>query len=317
MKRAASSAFESLRDQAIVLITTLIGAAMVAMQTEEDENDQGPPARKVRRKETVPRRKKEFGPDSWRSSSLGKMILNPESADPATRAGKLFRQRLRVPYAMFLELVHETEHAPFWKTVHDMDCTKRQRIPAKILVAASLRHLGKGHDFADSIRMDTNVSEGTLIAFHHKWTAYMASPIVFGRYIRAASTEDEIKHALGLYQTLGVPGCIGSIDVVHIPWERCPMSDRSFFVGKAGFPTIAFNVTTVRGRITNVSAAHAGALNDKTAVRLDEYVMSVKNRKLYQDVEWDYYTLDGQVLKGTGAYFICDGGYHRWRCLQW
>ena len=44
-------------------------------------------------------------------------------------------------------------------------------------------------------------------------------------------TEVELCHIMEVYTLLGLPGCIGSFDVVHIPWGMCPWGDRHLFTG--------------------------------------------------------------------------------------
>ena len=60
--------------------------------------------------------------------------------------------------------------------------------------------------------------------------------------MKLPETAEEIKHVEGLYNILGLPGCIGSIDCVHIPWEKCPASLHSSCKGKEGYPMLAFEV---------------------------------------------------------------------------
>ncbi len=42
------------------------------------------------------------------------------------------------------------------------------------------------------------------------------------------------------YQSVGLPGACGSIDVVHIKWSACPTGDHNHAKGKEGYPTIVF-----------------------------------------------------------------------------
>ena len=58
----------------------------------------------------------------------------------------------------------------------------------------------------------------------------------------------------------------------------------------------------------------AGAINDKTIVKFDPYVSAIRNGSL-KDITWKYYNIDGTLTDEQGGYLICDGGYHRWRCL--
>jgi Plant transposon protein len=54
----------------------------------------------------------------------------------------------------------------------------------------------------------------------------------FAEHCSPPSTKEEIENAMGVYAKLGLPGCIGSTDCVHIRWERCPAGFRSFHKGK-------------------------------------------------------------------------------------
>jgi len=64
------------------------------------------------------------------------------------------------------------------------------------------------------------------------------------------------------YSQCGFPGCIGSADVVHIAWDRCPAESTSNYTGKEGFVTIAFQCTVDHcTRIMHVVAAQPGARN--------------------------------------------------------
>ena len=69
------------------------------------------------------------------------------------------------------------------------------------------------------------------------------------------------------------------------------------------------------GHIYNVSGPHPGSRNDKTAVKYDNFVMSIKEKELFQDVEWSYYDANGIWNKEKGCWLLADGGYHRWRCV--
>ena len=78
-----------------------------------------------------------------------------------------------------------------------------------------------------------------------------------------------------------------------------------------------YNVSVAHdGRIINVAGPHPGARNDKTAVRFDNFVMSVHQRKVYDRTRWNYYAADGTTPEERGVWLLCDGGYHRRRCLQ-
>ena len=46
------------------------------------------------------------------------------------------------------------------------------------------------------------------------------------------------------YENVGLPGCCGSIDVVHVHWSQCPAGDLNGAKGKETFPSLAFECVT-------------------------------------------------------------------------
>jgi len=58
-----------------------------------------------------------------------------------------------------------------------------------------------------------------------------------------------------------------------------------------------------------------GTVSDKSIVRFDGAVMSVKNG-VYKEYKFLIYKLDGTMIEVSGAYIICDNGYHKWACLM-
>ena len=86
-----------------------------------------------------------------------------------------------------------------------------------------------------------------------------------GEESRNQKVEDiEIANAMEVYTKLGLPGCIGSADCVHIRWERCPAGYRSFHKGKEGYPTLSYEVTVDHHKkIIAATQGHPGCRNDK------------------------------------------------------
>ena len=63
-----------------------------------------------------------------------------------------------------------------------------------------------------------------------------------------------------------------------------------------------------------VAPVQFGARNDQHIVRLDPTVKKLR-KEWYNEVEWSYFDIEGNVLWSKGVYLICDGGYLRWRTL--
>ncbi len=47
------------------------------------------------------------------------------------------------------------------------------------------------------------------------------------------------------YSDVGLPGCCGSMDVVHIKWGNCPSGDFNRAKGKETFPSLGFSVSLI------------------------------------------------------------------------
>ena len=88
--------------------------------------------------------------------------------------------------------------------------------------------------------------------------------------------EQTYKQVVGEFTARGFPGCVGSVDCVHIGWDRCPTQYTNVYTGKEGFPSIAYEVIcTSRKLIQLMSVGHPGTRNDKHIVRTDDSVHSL------------------------------------------
>ncbi|XRB19120.1 hypothetical protein RI054_20g89660 [Pseudoscourfieldia marina] len=78
-------------------------------------------------------------------------------------------------------------------------------------------------------------------------------------------------------------------------------------------PTVAFNCCAIPGRcIVHVGEPQAGARNDKTISRLDEWLHEMRTSDAMQNFEYELRDVDGNLVICKGAWFLVDGGYHRW-----
>ena len=112
-----------------------------------------------------------------------------------------------------------------------------------------------------------------------------------------------LKQVMDIYARLGIPGTIGSMDVTHVRWDRCPVYERHMHVGKEGYPTLAFQVVVDHSRLIHaVSRAFKGACNDQTIARNDEFPMMKLFAGKYKDVKSLFYLtkmeLQGNVKVG-------------------
>ena len=82
--------------------------------------------------------------------------------------------------------------------------------------------------------------------------------------------EDDLETVATDFDKHGLPGCCGSMDVVHRGWDKCPSEFTPLFKGKECFPTVAFQViVTHTKKVLHVSLGYPGAWNDKQIVKVD------------------------------------------------
>ena len=237
--------------------------------------------------------------------------------DETSSLGKKFRRRFRVPYCIFLEIVRSLKEenglADF-----KVEASGEEGVHIRLLVLGSLRALGSGCTF-DLIEELTSVSEESHRVFFQKeflkWGERIAP-----RFIKMPDNQEEVRHIMALYERLGLPGCAGSIDCVHLVWDRCPAKWSNLCKGKDKVTTIVFEVVASHTKkVMAVSSWYYGTWNDKSIARLDP-VFKLFNRNgnnFLGNIKWKVVTDRTLMsrLEFTGAYMICDGGYHNWACL--
>ncbi len=119
------------------------------------------------------------------------------------------------------------------------------------------------------------------------------------------------------YSIQGFPGCIGSMDVVHVSWIHCNENLKQYHNNRKGQTTRAYEVIVNNNRrCLSCTKGFFGSFNDKTIVKFDQSVQRIHRKEIYHDIEFDIFDENGEVSTLTGLYLLSDNGYHHWRCLQ-
>jgi hypothetical protein len=171
----------------------------------------------------------------WRDpekSAWAYLLREDGVADPTTLPGKQFRRRFRVPYPFFRDLLKEVEQVPSLK--EKKNGAGKAGSPTYLKLLSALRVLGRGEVF-DTCSELSYIHEETLRRWFHAFTAWYASQ--YHVHIRAPKTPEEIRAASKQYTLLGFPGAVGSVDVCHTEWERCPAKDATRHTGRYMKPT--------------------------------------------------------------------------------
>ena len=180
----------------------------------------------------------------------------------------------------------------------------------ELLVMSALYMLGRGASFRSCQDM-CNISTSEVRKFFHVFLNAIVDMRDDQIYMPRSQTE--LNGVSCFYEHDGLPGCFGSVDVVHVKWSNCPSGDYNRAKGKESYPSLGFQcITDYNRRIMAIYGPHFGTRNDMDIVKTDPYVNSLTTKPLYRDTKWHYYNDDGEVCTEKGMYLICDNGYLRW-----
>lgn len=255
-------------------------------------------------------RKRQKIPDYW-ASQWGATLQNQDEMmqDPEGRRHQQFRLRFRVPFAIYLELVNWTS-TWYDKTVQQTDALGNSRVPVELLVLGVLRMLGRS-TCLDGIQELSGISPSVMSVFFHKWCQKAAEEL-YPVYVKFPKTQSDIDKVMYDFAYVGFPGCLGSMDVVHVHWERCPSGLSVMHTGKEGYPTIAYQVIVDHsGRALACTRGFYGSWNDKIIVKFDGVIKQLRAGS-HKHVKYKLYTADGSQTERSNVWIMVDGGYLKW-----
>jgi len=261
-----------------------------------------------------PRQRKppvDFNKSQWMMMLQDEGLRQPDSA-----VSKKFRRRFRVPYPVYLDLLDKTE-MELGFTRRPLDFLGTQGVPLELQVLGVLRVLGRGTCF-DGIEELSLADEETHRVFFHRWTKKFSDKY-FTTYIHPPRNAEELARAIDIYTRMGLPGAMGSVDVVHVRWDKCPVTLTNICKGKEGYPSLGYECTVDHHlKYIAVTRGYYGTYTDKTIVQYDKFVSDLHENKyeLGRDYEFTLYDKEGNPSTEKGAYLICDGGYLAWRILM-
>ena len=105
--------------------------------------------------------------------------------------------------------------------------------------------LGRGK-YADDISEMSGIPVSSVYRFFHAFVDKFSS-FYYDSFVKFPSG-DELAAVNALYAKIGLPGTCGSIDCTHLRWDRCPNVNRNNYIGKEGFPSIAYEVIVDHNR---------------------------------------------------------------------
>ena len=140
-----------------------------------------------------------------------------------------FRAHFRMPLQKVDKLVDMFLSKGWIKYSHHCRSPTILQIKAELLILSCLNILAHGTPFR-ALESSTNISYSEIRKFFHFFLDKMCS--IQDEFIYLPRDEEELNETMEQYESVGLPGCIGSIDVVHIKWSNCPAGDFNRSKGK-------------------------------------------------------------------------------------
>lgn len=238
-------------------------------------------------------------------SQAAQMLIHETHLRPGTKDHRDFRKFYRVP-PLFFERFHDW-FLPFVPR-QPGDCTGRPAVPFKLKLLHCFFMLAHGAS-ALAVSAIIGCDDETMRVFFLEFIRTVQKHLAPLR-IRLPETEEELAAAVSTYATESLPGCFGSIDCTHIGWTRARAAVHSWFVGKEGVPTVAFQVITDHEtKIMSVSDVFPGSHSDESISRLDHAVNLIRFAPLFVTFAFVLLSAPGVYVNMAGAYLVADGGY--------
>ena len=197
--------------------------------------------------------------------------------DPNGRLAKQFRKLFHTPYDVFVDLFNLATERWWQEWNEDNRCRAGKLVSSldlKILGALFVLAQGVSHVICSTC---SNLSEELHRCFFHEWIRNMSS--IKDEFIFMSQDDRTFQKVTEEYAARDLPGCVGSVDCVHIGWDRCPTQYKNMYSGKEGYPSVAYEVIcTTRKFIQSVSCGHPGSRNDKHIAKTDPSVMQFMNK---------------------------------------
>jgi len=240
--------------------------------------------------------------DTVRNQTL-RLSLNAKSA---------FRSAFKMPLYMVESLAVRIVEAEIVMISHHCRTAALLKIKSELLVLGALAILSGTTSGFRNLCIATHICATEHSKFFKRFVWYL-----FDRrheYIYLPRNAEELNVVMRSYEEMGLPGAMGSVDVVHVKWSNCPAGDYNRSKGKESYPSLAFEcISDFNRRICHVHGPQFGTRNDKQIVKMDVGVGSITG--VYSNVTWKYYDEYGNIIQENGAYLICDNGYLQWPTL--
>jgi hypothetical protein len=229
-----------------------------------------------------------------------------------TKLAKAFRNRFRLPYPQFLQLVEDICSNDLFDRWCGFKSNNDKVSPVELLLLGSLRYLGRGWTF-DDCEESTAIDQDVHRSFFRVFIKF-GSTVLYKKWVLTPVNLPEALSNMKEYGEAGFPGCVGSSNCTHIVTDKCEYNLKNNRLGaKNSLTTRTFNLTcNHRRRILHTTHGGPGRWNDQSMVRLDSFISGIRDGIVLDDVSFELFAHDkkGRIkkLRFSGAYVIVDNG---------
>ena len=155
---------------------------------------------------------------------------------------KYFRKMFCLSHKEFKNIVIDLKRDVLFSLWNNSDAVGDPLVPIELLLLVFLQMVGRGFTL-DNLEECTAISAETHWQFISKFIQY-GSSILWKQYVSKVDTDTNAEYNTSLFQTAGIPGCIGSVDVTHALRKNCADWAQNRHKGyKLNKPSRNYNVT--------------------------------------------------------------------------
>jgi hypothetical protein len=151
----------------------------------------------------------------WYRAYVNNFLLE----EPDSFMAKKFRNRFRLPYPSYKDLLHQITSDNRFERWCGHKWNGKKSSSVQLLLLGTLRYLGRGWTF-DDIEEQTAISFSVHRKFFHKFIEF-GSTTLYSMHVIKPFHLAEAQSNMSEYAEAGFPGCVGSSDCTHIITERC------------------------------------------------------------------------------------------------
>ena len=214
-----------------------------------------------------------------------------------------------MPLSKVAELVEEFIHRGYLPMPGSFSRHAEYGERAELLVMSMLHILAKGATFRNCCTL-THISTSEVRKLFFEFLDALVD--MKDEYISLPENVAALTFVMKCYESVGLPGACGSMDLVHVKWSNCPAGDYNRVKGKEEYPSIAFQcITNYNHCILAIYGPQFGTRNDKEILKLDPNVKKIRFG-WFSKIWWHCYTEAGQVSREKEVYLICESSYLWW-----